>query len=222
MTPSGSAEPGIAPGAAPAAEDLDALLKRIVADELETLRLAFDAGAEFAVTRAGRRDETLHRLECPALEPHLDRRARWTEEHRERLAADHSYRIPLPTLITREHARTIAEVRGCRTCWPNITGSAPRPLKRLTARGLRAHHVGRVLSTESGESLGSIVRTSAHTGADLFGVEHDEIEVVTSARTIRYAPSEHVYLWDLPSDAEAIERKMRLFTRLGTGISPAG
>ena len=221
MTPSGSAEPGIALGDPHPSHDADTLIERIVAHELEALRQAFDQGAEFAVTRAGRRDETLHRLECPALEPHLDRRARWTEEHRRRLASDDGYRIPLPALITRERARAISGVRGCRVCWPNISGAEPRPLKRITARGLRAQHVGRVLATETGDSLGTIVRVIAHSGADLFGVEHDEIEVVTSARTVRYAPVDAVHLWDLPTDSEAIERKMRLFTQLGSGLSPA-
>jgi hypothetical protein len=197
------------------------MVEQIVASELAALRRAFGEGAEFAVTRAGRRDETLHRLECPALEPHLDRRARWTEEHRRRLVADREYRIPLPALITRERARAASNVRGCKVCWPNITGREPRPLKRLTARGLRAQHVGRVLATDSGDSLGTIVRITAHSGADLFGVEHDEIEIVTSARTVRVAPAEAVHLWDLPTDSEAIERRMRLFARLGSSLSPA-
>ena len=74
---------------------------------------------------------------------------------------------------------------------------------------------------EAGDSLGTIVRITAHSGADLFGVEHDEIEIATSARTVRVAPSEAVHLWDLPTDSEAIERRMRLFARLGTGLSPA-
>lgn len=227
MSASGSAEPGLAPVDtassydAPPGIEADVLVERIVAEELERLREAFGAGAEFAVTRAGRRDETLHRLECPALEPHLDRRARWTDEHRTRLAADRAYRIPMPALITRERARAISGVRGCKVCWPNPSGAEPRPLKRITARGLRPHHVGRVLATETGDSLGTILRYAAHSGADLFGVEHDEFEVLTSARTVRYAPTESVYLWDLPSDSEAIERKMRLFTQLGTGPSPA-
>ncbi|MFE5672096.1 hypothetical protein ACFQ58_10880 [Agromyces sp. NPDC056523] len=197
------------------------LVDRIVAEELATLRRAFGEGAEFAVTRAGRRDETLHRLECPAVEPHLDRRARWTDEHRRRLAVDEGYRIPLPALLTRERARAIAEVRGCKVCWPNLSGTEPRPLKRITARGLRPQHAGRVVATPTGDSLGAIIRSTARRGADLFGVEHDEIEVVTSSRTIRYAPDDDVHLWDLPSDSQAIERKLRLFTWLGSGPSPA-
>ena len=220
MTPSGSAEPTIARGDAEPPHETDALVEQIVGSELAALREAFGEGAEFAVTRAGRRDETLHRLECPALEPHLDRRARWTDEHRRRLAADREYRIPLPALITRERARATSNVRGCKVCWPNATGREPRPLKRLTARGLRTQHVGRVLATEAGDSLGTIVRISAHSGADLFGVEHDEIEIATSARTVRVAPSEAVHLWDLPTDSEAIERKMRLVARLGSPMSP--
>ncbi|HEU4757798.1 MAG TPA: hypothetical protein VFS72_14100 [Agromyces sp.] len=226
MTPSGSVGPGLMLDHTAEANDVDEvreddpIIARIVADELDALRRAFGEGAEFAVIRAGRRDETLHRLECPALEPHLDRRARWTDAQRRRLAADRAYRIPLPALITREHARSMPGVRGCKVCWPNPSGSDPRPLKRFTARALRPKHVGRVLATESGESLGTIVRTTARSGADLFGVEHDEIEVVTSARTIRYAPAEVVHLWDLPSDSEAIERKIRLFTQLGPGLSP--
>lgn len=221
MTPSGSAESGVALGDPHPSHETDTLVEQIVAHELEALRQAFGEGAEFAVTRVGRRDETLHRLECPALEPHLDRRARWTDEHRRRLTVDRAYRIPLPALVTRERARAISGARGCKVCWPNITGREPRPLKRLTARGLRAQHVGRVLATESGDSLGTIVRITAHSGADLFGVEHDEIEIATSARTVRYAPAEAVYLWDLPNDSEAIERKMRLFMKLGSGLSPA-
>ena len=200
--------------------DLVELVDRIVAEELETLRRAFGEGAEFAITRAGRRDETLHRLECPSVEPHLDRRARWTDEHRRRLAADDTYRIPLPALLTRERARAISEVRGCKVCWPNLSGLEPRPLKRITARRLRPHHAGRVLATPTGESLGTIIRSTERRGADLFGVEHDEIEVVTSSRTILYAPGEDVYLWNLPSDSQAIERKVRLFAQLGSGPSP--
>ncbi|MGR0219534.1 hypothetical protein [Agromyces sp. ZXT2-6] len=219
MATSGTAEPDTIGDAT--THDTDALVERIVADELDALRRAFDDGAEFAITRVGRRDETLHRLECPALEPALDRRARWTEEHRRRLTDDREYRIPLPALLTRERARSMTHPRSCRVCWPNITGTEARPLKRISARGLRARHAGRVLATETGESLGTIIRATAYTGADLFGVEHDEIEVVTSARTLRYAPSEQVYLWDLPSDAEAMERRMRLFARLGTPTPPA-
>lgn len=218
MPASGTAEPETIGDAI--VDDIDGLVERIIADEVETLRRAFSDGAEFAITRAGRRDETMHRLECPSLEPALDRRARWTDEDRRRLSEDPGYRIPLPALLTRERARATTVARSCRVCWPNITGTEPRPLKRLTAGGLRPRHAGRVLATETGESLGTIIRAAAHTGADLFGVEHDEIEVVTSARTIRYAPSEHVFLWDLPSDAEAMERRMRLFTRLGAPLAP--
>lgn len=218
MAASGTAEPEVIGEAA--VHDIDALVERIVSHELEVLRQAFTDGAEFAITRAGRRDETLHRLECPSLEPALDRRARWTEEHRRRLRENREYRIPLPALLTRDRARATTVARSCRVCWPNITGTEPRPLKRLTAGGLRPRHAGRVLATETGESLGTIIRAAAHTGADLFGVEHDEIEVVTSARVIRYAPSDIVFLWDLPSDAEAMERRMRLFTRLGAPLSP--
>ncbi|GGI47440.1 hypothetical protein BCL57_002137 [Agromyces flavus] len=201
--------------------DVVELVDRIVAEELEALRRAFGEGAEFAITRAGRRDETLHRLECPSVEPHLDRRARWTDEHRRRLAADDTYRIPLPALLTRERAGAISGMRGCKVCWPNLSGTEPRPLKRITARGLRPQHAGRVIATPTGESLGTIIRSTPRRGADLFGVEHDEIEVVTSSRTIRYAPDEDVHLWDLPSDSQAIERKLRLFTQLGSGPSPA-
>jgi hypothetical protein len=218
MGASGTAEPGTV-GDATTTHDLDALIDGIVAAELETLRQAFREGAEFALTRPGRRDETLHLLECPALEPMLDRRARWTEEHRRRLAGDREYRIPLPALLTRASAGALAGSRTCTVCRPNLSGSAPRPLKRLTAAGLRARHVGRILSTGTGESLGSIVRVTALTGPDLFGVDHDEIEVATSAGAFRYAPGDDVHLWDVPSDAEAIERKMRLFARLGTTVS---
>lgn len=219
MGASGTAEPETA-GDATTARELDSLVDEIITAELESLRRAFGEGAEFALTRAGRRDETLHLLECPALEPMLDRRSRWTEEHRRRLASDREYRIPLPALVSRAHARSIAVTRPCTVCRPNLTGTDPRPLKRLTARGLRARHAGRVLATATGESLGTILRWTAHAGADLFGVEHDEIEVLTSAGTIRYAPTDDVYLWDLPTDAEAIERKMRLFAQLGSPLSP--
>jgi hypothetical protein len=222
MAASGTAESEMIdrPTAPPPLDSL-ALADEIIAEELRTLREAFSAGAEFALTRAGRRDETLHRLECPALEPHLDRPTRWTAEHRRRLAADHAYRIPLPELLTRERARAMSGTRGCRVCWPNLSGVEARPLKRLTARGLRAGHAGRVLATEAGDSLGTIIRISALSGADLFGVEHDEIEVLTSARTVRYAPSDAVHLWDLPSDSEAMELRMRLLARLGTTQTPA-
>lgn len=219
MGASGTAEPGTL-GDATTTNELDALIDGIVAAELDTLRRAFREGAEFALTRPGRRDETLHLLECPALEPMLDRRARWTEEHRRRLADDREYRIPLPALLTRAGASAITESRPCKVCRPNLTGSAPRPLKRLTAGGLRARHVGRILSTPTGASLGTVIRLTALAGPDLFGVEHDEIEVVTSTGTFRYAPTDDVHLWDLPSDAEAIERKMRLFAHLGTSVSP--
>lgn len=217
MAASGTAEPEVI--GVTAACDIDALVERIIADEVEVLRQAYTDGAEFAITRAGRRDETLHRLECPSLEPALDRRARWTDEHRRRLREDREYRIPLPELLTRDRARATTVARSCRVCWPNITGTEPRPLKRLTAGGLRPRHAGRVLATETGESLGTIIRAAAYRGADLFGVEHDEIEVTTSARTLRYAPSEAVFLWDLPSDAEAMERRMRLFAQLGAPLS---
>lgn len=219
MGASGTAEPETL-GDATTAHELDSLIDGIVAAELDALRQAFREGAEFALTRAGRRDETLHLLECPSLEPMLDRRARWTEEHRRKLAEDRRYRIPLPALLTRANAISITGSRPCRVCRPNLSGSAPRPLKRLSARGLRARHVGRVLSTGAGESLGTIIRVTALAGPDLFGVEHDEIEVVTSAGAVRCAPTDDVYLWDLPTDAEAIERKMRLFAQLGTPVSP--
>jgi hypothetical protein len=219
MAASGTAEPETL-GHATTAHELDALIEGIVTAELEALRQAFTEGAEFALTRAGRRDETLHLLECPSLEPMLDRRARWTDEHRRKLAEDREYRIPLPALLTRARANAITGSRACRVCRPNPTGSASRPLKRLTARGLRDRHVGRILATATGQSLGTIIRSTTLAGADLFGVEHDEMEVVTSTGTFRYAPTDEVHLWDLPSDAEAIERKMRLFAHLGTPMSP--
>ncbi|MCK8608896.1 hypothetical protein [Agromyces sp. C10] len=196
------------------------VMDAVIAEELTTLRRAFAEGAEYALTRAGRRDATIHRLDCPALQPHLDRRARWTQLHRDRLAADRSYRMPLPELLTRERARHASAARGCRVCWPNISGRDARPLKRLTARGLRARHAGRVLASESGESLGTILRIAVLRGTDLFGVQHDEVEVVTSGRTLRLAPTDPVHLWDLPSDAEAMERRTRLIARLG-GPAPA-
>ena len=216
-----TAEPGTLEGAT-RPRDLDALVEEVIAGELEALRAAFAEGAEFALTRAGRRDATLHLLECPALEPQLDRRTRWTPEHRRRLAEDREYRIPIPALLTRVHARSTTGARACRVCCPNLTGSGPRPVKRLTARALGVRHAGRVLATSTGESLGTIIRSATHSGADLFGVERDEVEVMTSAGTARYAPSDDVYLWDLPTDAEALQRKMRLFALLGTPASPRG
>ncbi|MEI5583264.1 MULTISPECIES: hypothetical protein [unclassified Agromyces] len=221
MAASGTAEPGTIGRAAAPPGDPGNLADAVIAEELRALRQAFGDGAEFALTRAGRRDETLHRLECPALEPHLDRAARWTDEHRRRLARDPAYRLALPELLTRERALGMAGTHGCRVCWPNITGAEARPLKRLTARGLGSRHAGRVLATETGESLGTIIRVTALTGADLFGVERDEIEVMTSARAVRYAPPDPVHLWDLPGDAEAIGRRMRLLARLGTAQPPA-
>jgi hypothetical protein len=90
------------------------------------------------------------------------------------------------------------------------------------ARGLRATHAGRILSTAAGESLGSIARVSARTGPDLFGRPVDAIEVTTSSRVFAYTPMEDVYLWNLPPDAEVIERKFRLFQLLGADLAPAG
>lgn len=204
--------------------ELDALVDRIAADEFEALREAFARGAEFAVTRPeSPRDRVLHRLECSTIEPHLDRRAQWTDARRARLAADPRYRLAMPGLLTREEARQLTDVRSCKVCWPNLHGSDPAPLRRLLAGGLRDPHIGRILSTESGESLGAIARISANTGPDLFGRHVDAIEIHTSASLFAYAPTEHVYLWKLPTDAEAIERKTRLLHRLGSDatLTPA-
>ena len=79
-------------------------------------------------------------------------------------------------------------------CWPNIHGREPAPLRKLRARGLRATHAGRILSTAAGESLGSIARVSARTGPDLFGRPVDAIEVTTASRVFAYAPMEDVFL----------------------------
>lgn len=72
----------------PVSSDIDALVHRIVMNELETLQQAFSEGAEFAVagseTAKGR---VSHRLECPVLEPQLDRHSGWDDRHRSRLAA---------------------------------------------------------------------------------------------------------------------------------------
>ena len=63
---------------------------------------------------------------------------------------------------------------------------------------------------------------SARTGPDLFGRPADAIEVTTSSRVFAYAPMEDVFLWNLPPDAEVIERKFRLFQLLGADLAPAG
>jgi hypothetical protein len=53
--------------------EVDGLVDRIIADELAAMRTAFGEGAEYAVTHMeSPRERTLHRLECPALEPFLD------------------------------------------------------------------------------------------------------------------------------------------------------
>jgi hypothetical protein len=216
--PIGTLEPVL-----PARTMAEVLVDRVIAEELATLREAFGLGAEFAVTRMESvRHRVMHRLECPALEKYLDRGSQWSEQHRERLVTDRSYRLPLPTLVTRESARGLAAVRSCKVCWPNVHGRDPRPLRRLQARGLRPHHVGHVLSTEDGDSLGTIVSSAIQIQqADLFDVKQDSVEVVTSSRTLRYSPSEHLFIWDLPTDEVAIERKMQLFERLGSGLSQA-
>jgi hypothetical protein len=214
---------GILDRVLPARTEAEVLVDRVIAEELATLREAFGLGAEYAVTRMeSPRDRVMHRLECPSLEKYLDRGSQWSEHHRERLAADRSYRLPLPTLVTRESALGLTAVRSCKVCWPNVHGRDPRPLRRLKARGLRPHHVGHVLSTEDGDSLGTIVSSAIQIQqADLFDVKRDAVEVVTSSRTLRYSPSEHVFIWDLPTDEVAIERKMQLFERLGSGLSQA-
>lgn len=210
------------PAAAAARDEVEELLERVIQEELATLHEAFGRGAEFAVTRMeSPRDRVLHRLECSTLEPSLDRRAQWSAQHRARLAANPRYRISVPTLVNRDAALALTEVRNCKVCWPNVHGDDPRPLRKLQARGLRAHHVDHVLATERGESLGTIVRMTTHSSAGLDGRKRETVEVVTSWHTLEYAPSEHVYIWDLPTDAEAIERKMKLFASLGSGISPA-
>ncbi|GAA1765151.1 hypothetical protein [Agromyces humatus] len=202
--------------------ELDELIDQVVAEEVASLRASFLDGAEFAVTNMqSPRQRLLHRLECTVLEPYLDRSAQWTEARRSRLSTDARYRPALPTLITREAARQLTVVRSCKVCWPNIHGRDPAPLRRLRAGGLRDSHGGRILSTEAGESLGAIARVSARTGPDLFGRPADAIEVVTSSRVFTYAPTEHVFLWNLPTDATVIERKMRLFQRLGSDLTPA-
>ncbi|GAA1056796.1 hypothetical protein GCM10017608_11880 [Agromyces luteolus] len=203
---------------------VDELVARIVADEVAELRRGFASGAEFAVTRSSPSSEQmLHRLECASIESHLDRPSKWTAPHRRRLASNPAYRMPLPTLITRRAARDLAGVRSCRVCWPNPTGGEPRPLRRLSARSLGPQHVGHVLARPDGESIGTIVRWSARTGADLFGVEHDEIEIVTSTGVETVGPDDHVTIWDLPTDEQAIRRKAQLVQRLaGDGGATAG
>jgi len=206
----------------PGRSDTDALVDRIIAEELRALRQAFSQGAEYAVTHMETpRERMLHRLECPALEPHLERHALWTDHHRRRLDADRRHRLSVPALMTRDAARSVSGVRSCKVCWPNVHGSEPRPLRRLKARGLRTHHVGHMLSTADGDSLGTIVRSALQSGTDLFGVNQDSVEVVTTSRTLLYSPSDHVFIWDLPTDEEAIRRKMQLFQRLGSNVEPA-
>ncbi|WP_353828789.1 hypothetical protein [Agromyces sp. SYSU T0242] len=201
---------------------VDELVERIVAEETAELRRGFDAGAEFAVTRAAAtRDGMLHRLECASIEAHLDRRSKWTDPHRRRLAADPGYRMPLPALITRTAARNLSGVRSCKLCWPNASGTEPRPLRHLSARSLGPQHVGHVLAREDGAPLGTIVRWGARTGTDLFGVVHDEIEVVTSTGLVTVAPDEQLTIWDLPTDEETIRRKAQLMQRFASGdVSP--
>ena len=202
-------------------DPIDALVERIIVEEHDELRQAFAQGAEFAVTHVDSPNERmLHRLECASLEPHLDLRARWTAGHRRRLHDDRTYRLPLPALVTRESARGLSGVRSCKVCWPNVHGTDPRPLRRLQARGIRSHHIGHVLSTDDGHSLGTIVRSAHQTGADLFGERQEVVEIVTTARTMQYSPSDHVFIWDLPTDEEAIRRKTQLFERFGPGFAP--
>jgi hypothetical protein len=196
----------------------ETLVDRVIAEELAALRDAFGRGAEFAVTRMeSPRHRMMHRLECQSLEKVLDRHAQWSEHHRKRLVGDPSYRLPLPTLVTREAALALAAIRGCRVCWPNVHGRDARPLRKLRAGGLRAHHVGHMLSTEDGTSLGTIISATTEVQTDLFGVEQDAVKIVTSSRTLHYARSEHVFIWALPTDEVALERKMQLFERLGQG-----
>ncbi|WP_448810449.1 hypothetical protein [Agromyces bauzanensis] len=195
-------------------------MSRIVSEELDALREAFGTGAEFAVAGTeSSRERVLHRLECPVLEPHLDRHSRWDDRHRAHLSADQNFRLPLPTLMTREAAQRLSGVRSCKVCWPNVHGTDPKPLRQLQAKGLRPHHVGHMLSSEDGSSLGTIVRSALQTEPTLDGRKREAVEVVTSWRTLFYSPTEHVYIWDLPTDDVALERKMMLFHRLGSGLS---
>ncbi|GAA2027726.1 hypothetical protein GCM10009819_08970 [Agromyces tropicus] len=197
---------------------VDELVTRIVAEEVAELRRGFDAGAEYAVTRGGSaRERMLHRLECASIESHLDRPSRWTTPHRRRLATDPGYRLPMPALVTRQAARDLSGVRSCKLCWPNVTGDEPRPLRRLSARSLGPQHVGHVLARPDGEPLGTIVRWGARRGTDLFGVEHDEIEITTSRGVETVAPDEQLTIWDLPTDEETIRRKTQLVQRFSSG-----
>ena len=222
LTEFSSLDVGVREASRPAGSEPDELVDGVISEELAALRDAFSRGAEFAVTRMDSpRDRVVHRLECPAMERHLDRHAQWSDHHRKRLVADRSYRLALPALVTRESARRLTGVRSCKVCWPNVQGNDPRPLRRLTARGLRPHHVGQVLSTEDGSSLGTIVRTGLQSRADHDGRERRSVEVVTSAQTLEYSPAEHVFIWDLPTDDVVIERKMQLFERLGSGLTQA-
>jgi hypothetical protein len=198
------------------------LVDRVIAEELAALRDAFGQGAEFAVTRMeSPRHRMMHRLECQTLEKVLDRHAQWSELHRKRLVDDPGYRLALPTLVTREAALGLAAIRSCKVCWPNLHGRDPRPLRKLRAGGLGARHVGHMLSAEDGSALGTILSATAVVQTDLFGVKQDTVQVGTSSRTLHYAPSEVVFIWDLPTDEVALERKMRLFERLGPGSRSA-
>ena len=202
-------------------DPVDALVEQIITEELVALRRAFVAGAEYAVTHVeSPQERMIHRLECPSLEPHLDRRSRWTAGHRRRLHADQSYRLALPALVTRQSARGLSGVRSCKVCWPNVHGTEPHPLRSVQARGLGANHVGHMLSTKEGSSLGTIVSSKHQTGPNLFGELEESIEVVTTARTVRYAPTDPVHIWDLPTDEEAIRRKAQLVERFGQGFMP--
>lgn len=194
----------------------EVLVDSVIAEEVAALRDAFGHGAEFAVTRMeSPRHRMMHRLECQSLAKVLDRHTQWSERHRKRLVDDPSFRLPLPTLITREAALGMTAIRNCKVCWPNLHGRDPRPLRKLRAGGLRAHHVGHMLSAADGTSLGTIMSATTEVRADLFGVEQEAVEVVTTSRTLHYSPSEPVFIWDLPTDDVALERKMQLFERLG-------
>ncbi|WP_234659335.1 hypothetical protein [Agromyces marinus] len=206
-----------APEAAGRARGTEDPVARIVAQEVASLREGFGRGAEFAVTRSTARERMLHRLECASIASHLDPSSRWTTPHRRRLDADPSYRIPMPVLVTRQAARELTGVRSCRVCWPNVSGEEPRPLRHVSAQRLGPQHVGRVLARPDGEPLGTIVRWRARIGADLFGVEHDEIEITTSAGVVTVARDGRVTIWDLPTDEEAIRRKTELVHRFASG-----
>ena len=65
------------------------------------------------------------------------------------------------------------------------------------------------------------MRSALQSGADIFGVKQESVEVVTTSRTLFYSASDHVFIWDLPTDEETLRRKIQLFQKLGSNVTPA-